>query len=123
MSRTSVLFVTLISSAIIACCLALSHDTSASPSIPTQEIVDLYSDPSLSVAEKWLLIGKFYNDFAWPHRRKIVHYLKRALNETQLDFSPKCRKSLKLLRKGLQDSTQWAFESEFAKFLFPVEVA
>lgn len=79
---------------------------------PPQEIVDLYSDPSLTVGEKWALIGQFYNDFAWPHRRKIIHYLGLALEEKQLKFSPKCAQSLSMLREGLEDGTLWAFESK-----------
>lgn len=77
-----------------------------------EEIVDLYSDPSMSVAEKWALIGQFYNDFAWPHRRKIIEYLEQALSEPKLSFGKKCKQSLALLKTGLNESTLWAFESE-----------
>ena len=77
-----------------------------------QEIVDLYSDPSIPIEEKWAMIGEFYNDFAWPHRRALMDYLDRAVIEPKLDFNPDCDKALKLWRKGLNESTLWAFESK-----------
>ncbi|KAI1304131.1 hypothetical protein HDE_01982 [Halotydeus destructor] len=79
------------------------------PIIP-DNIVDVYSDPSLTVGEKWAIIGHFYNDFAWPHRRTIIDYVGRALAEKKLKLNADCKRSLQLFKTGLEESTLWAFE-------------
>lgn len=69
--------------------------------------------PNVTVSEKWMAIAKFYNDYAWPHRTKIIHFIKKAIKEPSLKFSPECVRGLKLFGKGLRNEVQWAYEGKY----------
>ena len=74
--------------------------------------------PNVTVTQKWEAIAKFYNDYAWPHRTKIISFIKRAIKEPSITFSPTCVRALKLFGKGLKNEIQWSYESEYKINIF-----
>lgn len=74
------------------------------------------NDELFQVGQDWADVGKFYAEFAWPHRSRLLDYIDLTTgghNDDGGQLSTACNKSLQLLAAGLRRQVDWAIESTF----------
>lgn len=66
--------------------------------------------------EKWSTASHEFDDLLWPQRLPVIQFLKDTVaNQSQLQLSPACTKSLAVVARGFEQRKFWSYKRKLIK--------